>query len=63
MSIFDLLKNTVEGVAQASVNVVKLPVSVLVAPLDDGKSIADAAKGVTEGIQKIGDAESRDDDR
>lgn len=61
MGIFDLLKNTVEGVAQTTVNVVKLPVSVLVAPLDDGKSIAEAAQGVVEGIQKIGDAEDHDD--
>lgn len=61
MGIFDLLKNTVEGVAQTTVNVVKLPVSALVAPLDDGKSIAEAAQGVVEGIQKIGDAEDRDD--
>lgn len=61
MGLFDLLKNTVEGVAEATVNVVKLPVSVLVAPLDDGKSISDAAQGVVEGIQKIGDAESRDE--
>lgn len=55
MGIFDLLTNTVEGVAQAAVNVVKLPVSVLVAPLDDGRSIQEAAEGVVEGIQKIGD--------
>lgn len=57
MSIFDLLKNTVEGVAQATVNVVKLPVAVLIAPIDDGKSIQDAAEGVAEGVRKIGDAE------
>lgn len=63
MGIFDLLKNTVEGVAQATVNVVKLPVGVLVAPLDDGKSIADAAEGIAEGVTKIGDAEDRAHDR
>lgn len=63
MGIFDLLTNTVEGVAQAAVNVVKLPVSVFVAPLDDGKSIADAANGVLEGVKKIGDAGDADNDR
>lgn len=61
MALFDLIKNTVEGAAEAAVNVVKLPVGVLVAPLDDGKSIADAAKGVAEGVRKIGNAEDRDD--
>ncbi len=61
MGLFDLLKNTVEGAAQVAVNAVKLPAAVLVAPLDDGKSIADAAKGVAEGVRKIGDAEDRDD--
>lgn len=60
MGIFDLLKNTVEGVTEATVNVVKLPVAVIVAPLDDGQSIADAAKGVAEGVQKMGDASNRD---
>ena len=62
MGLFDLIKNTVEGTAQAVVNVVKLPVSVLVAPLDDGKSIAEAAQGVVEGVQKIGDAEGQSHD-
>jgi hypothetical protein len=61
MSIFDLLKNTVEGVAQVTVNVVKLPVGAVIAPLDDGKSIVDAASGIVEGVNKIGDAEETDD--
>lgn len=60
MGLFDLVKNTVEGVAQAAVNVVKMPVAVVVAPLDDGKAIAEAADGITEGVGKIGDAEGRD---
>lgn len=61
MGLFDLLKNTVEGVAQATVNVAKMPLGVLVAPLDDGKSIAEAANGIAKGVEKIGDAEARDD--
>lgn len=61
MGLLDLIKNTAEGVAQATANVVKLPLGVLVAPLDDGRSIAEAAKGVADGVDKIGDAEARDD--
>lgn len=57
MGLFDLVKNTVEGVAQVAVNTVKLPLGVLVSPLDDGRSIVDAAKGIAEGVEKIGDAE------
>lgn len=56
MGLFDLLKNTVEGVAQVAVNTVKLPLAAVVAPLDNGQSVADAAKGITEGVEKIGDA-------
>jgi hypothetical protein len=61
MGIFDLLKNTVEGTAQVAVNAVKLPVGVVIAPLDDGKSIAEAASGIVEGVNKIGDAEQPHD--
>ena len=61
MGLFDLVKNTVEGVAQAAVNIVKLPVAVVVAPLDDGKAIAEAADGIAEGVGKIGVAEGRAD--
>ena len=61
MGLLDLIKNTAEGVAQATVNVVKLPLGALVAPIDDGRSIAEAAKGVSDGVGKIGDAEARDD--
>ncbi|KFC64015.1 hypothetical protein FG93_05525 [Bosea sp. LC85] len=60
MGLFDLVKNTVEGVAQATVNVAKLPLGALVAPLDDGKSITEAAEGIADGVRKIGDAENRD---
>lgn len=61
MGLFDLIRNTVEGVAQVAVNTMKLPLAAVVAPLDDGRSIADAAKGITEGVEKIGDAEECDD--
>lgn len=61
MGLFDLIVNTVEGAAQATLNAAKLPLGVLVAPLDDGKTITDAADGLVEGIQKIGDAEGRAD--
>lgn len=61
MGLFDLIVNTVEGAAQATLNAAKLPLGILVAPLDDGKTITDAADGLVEGVQKIGDAEGRDD--
>lgn len=61
MGLLDLIKNTVEGAAEATVNVVKLPLGLLVAPLDGGRSIAEAAKGIAEGVGKIGAAEDRDD--
>lgn len=60
MGLFDLVMNTVEGVAQAAVNIVKLPAAVVVAPLDDGKAIAEAADGLAEGVSKVGQAEERD---
>lgn len=57
MGLFDLVKNTVEGVAQVAVNTAKLPLAAVVAPLDNGQSVVDAAKAITEGVEKIGDAE------
>jgi hypothetical protein len=57
MSLFNLISNTVEGVAQLAVNAVKLPIAALVAPLDEGKAVADAANGVVAGVEKIGKAE------
>lgn len=61
MGLFDLLMNTVEGAAQVTVNLVKLPAAVIVAPLDDGKAIGEAAAGIVEGVSKLGEAEGRDD--
>lgn len=61
MGLFDLLKNTVEGAAQVTVNLVKLPAAVIVAPLDEGNAIGEAAVGIVEGVSKLGEAEGRDD--
>lgn len=62
MGIFDLVTNTVEGVLQAGANVVKAGVGVVVAPLDGGKTITDAADGVIEGLRKVGDADAAKQD-
>lgn len=56
MGLFDLIKNTVEGAAQAAVNVAKVPLGVVIAPIDDGKAISEAVQGIEDGVKKIGDA-------
>lgn len=57
MGIFDLITNTVEGAAQAAINVVKAPVGIIVAPMDQGETVQDALSGVVEGLEKVGKAE------
>lgn len=61
MGLLDLIKNTAEGVAQVAVNTAKLPLAAVVAPLDNGQSIADAAQAITDGVEKIGVAEKAND--
>lgn len=57
MSLWDLVSNTAEGVAQMAVNTAKLAVSPIVAPLDQGKAMEDSADGIAEGLEKIGKAD------
>jgi hypothetical protein len=56
MNIFDMLSNTVEGIAEVAVNTVKAPIGVVILPLDGGATVVDAASGVSDGLKKIGKA-------
>jgi len=57
MSLWDLVANAVEGVAQVGINTGKLVVSPIIAPLDGGEAVEDSIEGVTEGLEKIGKAD------
>lgn len=52
--MFGILYNTVEGLVEASINTVKAPIGVFLAPLDDGKTIEESVEGIQKGISKIG---------
>lgn len=52
--MFKIITNTLEGAVQATINTVKVPIGVVIAPLDDGQTIADAVEGVKDGVKKIG---------
>ena len=54
MSIWGLLGNTIEGVAQVTINTAKVAVSAPLSVLDDGKSLDDAVDGISKGVEKIG---------
>lgn len=56
MGIFDLLKNTVEGVAETTVNAAKLAASPLAVPFDEGKAVSDSMEGISKGVEKIGNS-------
>lgn len=56
MGLFDLVVNTVSGTLQATVNVAKGAVGVVAAPFDDGETLEEAARGIRNGVSKIGDA-------
>ena len=55
--MFNILTKTLEGVTQAAINTVKLPIGVILSPLDDGKTIVDSVDGIKEGVSKIGKEE------
>lgn len=57
MGILDLVTNTVEGVAEITVNSAKLIVSPLAAPFDEGKAMGDSAEGIRKGVEKVGKSE------
>lgn len=63
MGLSNRVKNTVEGGAQVAVNVMKIPVGAVIAPLDDGRSIVDAANGIAESAGKTGEPEEPTHDR
>jgi len=54
MSIWGLLGNTIEGVAQVTVNTAKAVVVAPLSVLDEGKPLEDATDGIANGVEKIG---------
>lgn len=54
MGLFDLIVNTVEGVAKATVNLAVMPVAAIIAPLDDGELFEASSDRVLDGLNKIG---------
>lgn len=54
MGIFDLLTNTVEGVAEVTANVVTAPLGVAMVMFDDGKAMEETSDGIANGLSKIG---------
>lgn len=60
MGLFGLISNTVEGVAEATINTGKSVVGTATAIVDNGKTIQEGLEGVEKGLSKIGDSESKD---
>lgn len=56
MGLFNLLTNTVEGVAQTALGATKAAVGTVSAPLDDGKTLDGGLDNMREGVDKIGSA-------
>jgi len=54
MGLFDLLSNTIEGVAETTINTAKLVVSPIAAPFDEGEAMEDSVDGIVKGVEKIG---------
>ncbi len=56
MSLFNLISNTVEGVAQAAVGTAKSGVGVVISPLDGGHTLEKGLENLCEGVDKVGDS-------
>lgn len=57
MGIFDLVTNTVEGVAQATIGAGKAAVGTVSAALDEGATLESGLNNMRDGVEKIGKAE------
>jgi hypothetical protein len=57
MSLFKLLTNTAEGMAQAAIGGAKAAASAPFAVLDEGETAASGLRQAGEGLRKIGKAE------
>lgn len=60
MGLFDLVTNTVEGVAKTAIGATKAAVGTITAPLDDGKTLDSGLRNMSDGVEKIGKS---DDDQ
>lgn len=52
--MFNLISNTIEGIAEIAINTVKAPIGMLVLPLDDGQTLCDSVDGIVDGLEKVG---------
>jgi len=59
MGLFDILTNTVEGVADVAVNVVKATIGVATLMFDEGETLDEAGDGISKGLSKIGKSSAR----
>ena len=58
MSILDLVKNTIEGTAEVAINSAKAGIGIVALPVDpEAKTLREAGRGISEGLEKIGKAE------
>jgi len=62
MGLFNLLTNTVEGVAQTAIGATKTAAGVVAAPLDDSKTLHSGLDNIREGVNKIGSAKGDEHD-
>lgn len=54
MGIFDLVTNTVEGVAQTAIGAGKASIGTVTCPLDDGRTLDSGLENMRDGVDKIG---------
>jgi hypothetical protein len=57
MGLFDLVTNTVEGVAQTALGAAKTTVGLITSPLDDGKTLDSGLENMRDGMEKVGKSE------
>ena len=61
MGLFNLITNTVEGVAQTAIGATKAAAGVVSSPIDEGKTIESGLDNIREGVDKIGSAKGEQD--
>lgn len=57
MGIFDLVTNTVEGVAQTAIGAGKAAVGTVAGVLDEGRTLDSGLENMRDGVGKIGKSE------
>lgn len=54
MGLFDLVTNTVEGIAQTTLGAAKAAVGTVSAVMDDGRTLDSGLENMRDGVEKIG---------